>query len=476
MKAEEAGRSKNELSFKTAQNQQLESDRLLVRMARIIAMRVGAALLALMLASPVVSLAQPGIPAKLPPIRITGAGQLFPIAVSGLKDLSGDSDHKASQVFNTTLMRDLKLSGFFRIVDPQAYIEDPQSSGYDIGQFNFADWRSINAEFLIKGAVTRQPGRVTLEALLFDVGQQRRMMGKRFTGQSSEVSEMARRFADAVLESITGTRGPFASKLAFVSTRGGRFKEVYTSWLDGGTLYQVTDNPTINLFPSFDKTGQHLLYLSYKTMSPQLYLVNLSRGVESRIDPSLGMAVGGVLTPDGRIVGAFARGGHTNLYLLDQAGNKIRSLTDNGAINVSPSVCGDRGQLAFTSDRSGNPQIYVMGMSGGSARRLTYQGDYNTAPAFSPNCKRIAYERRSGGIINIFVMNSDGSGNQQLTNEGSNESPTWSPDGRYIAFSSNRDGDSRIYLMLAADGRVISPLTEGEGNATNPTWSWWVDE
>ena len=425
-------------------------------------------------AVPISTLAQSNLPGKLPPIQITGAGQLYPIAVSGLKDLGGDGKHNVSRVFDSTLTRDLKLSSFFRIIDKQAYIENPQTSGYDIGQFNFGDWRSINAEFLVKGAVTRQAGEVTVEALLFDVGEQRRMMGKRFTGQANEVSEMARRFADAVLEAVTGKRGPFDTKLAFVSTRGGRFKEVYTSWLDGGMLYRVTDNPTINLFPSFDKTAQHLLYLSYKTLSPELYLVDLTKRSETRIAPPLGMAVGGTLTPDGRIVGAFARGGHTNLYLLDQSGNQIRALTDNGAINVSPSVCGASGQLAFTSDRSGNPQIYVMKMAGGGARRLTYQGDYNTAPAFSPDCKKIAYESRSAGVINIFAINLDGSGVHQLTDEGFNEWPTWSPDGRYIAFSSTREGASRIYLMLAADGRVIAPLTEGEGNATNPSWSWWL--
>lgn len=420
------------------------------------------------------ALAQSKLPGKLPPIQITGAGQLYPIAVSGLKDLGGDDAHKVSRVFDTTLTRDLRLSSFFRIINSEAYIEDPQTSGYDIGQFNFADWRSINAEFLVKGAVTHHAGKVTVEALLFDVGEQRRMMGKRFTGEPDEVGEMARRFADAVLEAVTGKRGPFNTKLAFVSTRDGRFKEVYTSWLDGGTLYRVTDNPTINLFPAFDKSAQHLLYLSYKTLSPELYLVDLSQGVERRIAPPLGMAVGGTLTPDGRIVGAYARGGRTNLYLLDQSGNQIRTLTDNGAINVSPSVCSDGSQLAFTSDRSGNPQIYVMKMTGDGARRLTYQGDYNTAPAFSPDCTKIAYESRSSGIINIFVINLDGSGIHQLTNEGFNEWPTWSPDGRYLAFSSTREGASRIYLMLAADGRVIAPLTKGEGNATNPSWSWWL--
>ncbi|HKV53498.1 MAG TPA: hypothetical protein VJN94_02550 [Candidatus Binataceae bacterium] len=429
----------------------------------------------LITALPAATLAQGrGVPSRLPPLQISGAGQEYPIAVSGFKNLAGDDDHKVSGVFDATLIRDLKLSSFFHVIDPHAYIENPESSGYDVGKFNFADWSSINAEFLVKGAVNRQGGKVTLEALLFDVGEQRRMMGRRFTGEPREVSEMARRFADAVLESITGKRGPFDTKLAFVSTAGGRFKEVYTSWLDGGMLYRVTDNPTINLFPSFDHSGQHLLYLSYKTMKPQLYLVDLNAGLETRIAPALGMAVGGTLAPDGRIVAAFSRGGRTNLYLLDHSGAEIQALTDNGAINVSPSVCPKGGEMAFTSDRSGNPQIYIMSLGGGAARRVTYQGDYNSAPSFSPDCKKIAYENRSGGAFNIFVINADGSGVRPLTSAGSNESPAWSPDGRYLAFSSTREGGWRIYLMRAADGQVISPLTEGEGNDTNPSWSWWL--
>jgi TolB protein len=408
-------------------------------------------------------------------MHIVGAEQVSPIAVSALKNLGGDDDRKVSNVFTATLMRDLKLAGFFRVIDPASYVEDAQASGYDVGQFNFADWSSINAEFLVKGGVRREGTKLSVEAMLFDVGQQRRMMGRKFSGLPREVGEMARRFADALIQSVTGTRGPFASRLAFVSTRGGRFKEVYTSWLDGGSLFRVTDNPTINLFPSYDKSATHLLYLSYKTMSPALYLVDLTRGVETRIESGRGMAVGGALTPDGRLVAAYARAGQTNLYLLDVSGAEIRMITDNRAINVNPAVCKASNQMAFTSDRSGNPQIYVMDLDGGEARRITYKGDYNTAPAFSPDCKKIAYEGRAGGIFQIFVSNADGSGARQLTNEGSNEGPTWSPDGRYLAFSSRRGGATRLYLLLVADGKITGALTEEEGNDTNPAWSGWID-
>jgi len=428
-----------------------------------------------MLMAGATAMAQTGgsVPSTLPPIRIVGAERVSPIAVADLKNLSGDDDHQVSKVFTATLVRDLKLSGYFSVIDPHAYIEDSQTSGYDVGQFNFGDWSSLNAEFLVKGAVTRG-AKVSLEIMLFDVGQQRRMMGRKYVGSSHEVGEMARRFADALMESVTGTRGPFATKLAFVSTRGGRFKEVYTSWLDGGSLFRVTDNPTINLFPRFNKAADRLLYLSYKTMSPALYLVDLGRGVETRIEPPLGMPVGAAFTSGGRIIGAFSRAGQTNLYLLDESGGELKALTDEHAINVNPSPCVNGDAFAFASDRSGTPQIYVMDLGGDDAQRITYKGDYNTAPAFSPDCKKIAYEGRGEGGFQIFVTNADGSGTRQLTQEGSNEGPVWSPDGRYIAFSSRREGGTRIYMMLAADGKITGSLTEGDGDDTNPAWSWWI--
>ncbi|MGA9721466.1 MAG: hypothetical protein WBQ86_03335, partial [Candidatus Binatus sp.] len=159
-------------------------------------------------------------------MRIEGpGGQLSTIAVSGLKNLGGDDDHHVGSSFVSTLRRDLELSGYFRIIDPHAYIEDPQTSGFELGQFNFADWRSINADFVVKGSVSGN-GPVKLTAYLYDVASARRMMGKNYTGDASDVPRMARRFADAILEAATGQKGPFDSKLAFVSTQGGRFKEI----------------------------------------------------------------------------------------------------------------------------------------------------------------------------------------------------------------------------------------------------------
>ncbi|HYK65839.1 MAG TPA: hypothetical protein VEY94_12905 [Patescibacteria group bacterium] len=412
-------------------------------------------------------------------MRITGtSGELPTVAVSGLKNLGGDDNHGIGNAFVDTLRRDLELSGYFRLVDPHAYIEDPQSSGFELGQFNFADWRSINADFLVKGSVNGSGNGVKLTAYFYDVASQRRMMGKNFSGDAGDVPRMARRFADAILEAATGQKGPFDSKLAFVSTRGGRAKEVYTQTIDGQDLYKLTGNPTINLFPSFDRSARHVLYLSYKSFEPALYLADLKAQREEKITSSHGRIIGGTLSPDGeQIVGSVERGGTTNLYLFTRDGAEVRQLTDTTGINVSPAISPNGSTLAFTSDRSGTPQIYLMSLSGGSPKRVTYSGDYNTTPAFSPKGDVLAYQSRNNGRFDIFTIPVGGGDPTQITDgNGSNEYPSWSPDGRYIAFSSTRSHESRVYILMVSNRKIISALTEGNGNDSCPAWSDWLGE
>ena len=422
------------------------------------------------------------VPACAQPLQMTIVGtgsQVFKVAVPGLKNVGGDDGHQMSNEFTRTLRRNMDLSGYFKVLDPHAYIEDPQTSGIDLGQFNFGDWRSINADFLVKGSIAVEGKSVKVTAYLYDVAQQRRMMGKNYSGDLGDVRRMARRFADAILESATGQRGPFDSKLAFVSTRGGRFKEIYSQSLDGEELFKLTDNPTINLFPDFDRSTRYVLYLSFKSMAPALYLADLQTQSEVRLDSPHGRVIGGSISPNGEQVAAsIERDGATNIYLLTRAGAEIRKLTDTNSINVSPAFSPDGTTLAFTSDRSGTPQIYVMPTAGGAPRRITFSGDYNTTPAFSPKGDRIAYQRRSEGRFDIWTIAlNGGSEPTQLTDgNGSNEYPSWSPDGRYLAFSSTRGGHSQVYIMMVSNRKIISALTEGNGNDSCPAWSWWLGE
>lgn len=401
----------------------------------------------------------------------------YPIAVSPLKNLTASGVGKDLGVrFADILEKDLTLAGYFKVIDRTAYLEAPDSSGIEAETINFDNWSVLGALALVKGGFTLEGDILTLEAKLFDVPQRRQLTGKRYRGSVDLLRRMAHRFADEILLQFTGERGPFDSRIAFVSNRDGRFKEVYLMSLDGGDLQYVTKAQSITVSPSWAPDGRSLLYTSYKRGNPDLYVLDVISGRETRLSARIGLNLGGRFSPDGSMIALTIEDPTgSDLVLLDRAGEQIRKLTDHWAIDVSPSWSPDGRQIAFCSNRSGSPQIYVMNSDGSQVRRVTFQGDYNTAPAWSPKGDRIAYVSRYEGGFNIFTVRPDGSDVRQLTQAaGNNEDPSWSPDGRYLVFSSNRTGRKKLYVMDAS-GMSQVQLTHGSGDDTSPAWSRWLE-
>ena len=406
--------------------------------------------------------------------EIVGQGGLkFPIAVSPLKNLGTTADiGKLSEGIADTIVYDLDLSGWFKVLDRAAYIENPQKSGVALGSFDFKDWSTIGAEGLVKGGFTIQGDEVTVELRLFDVFQNKERVGKRYVGRVKDYRRIAHKFADEIINQFTGVPGIFNTRIAYVSTSGGRFKEIHIAHLDGSEKFQVTNNHTINLSPSWTADGKSVLYTSYKDRNSSLYLFELYSGKEAKITPRNGRYLGGKASPDGQFIAATVEtGGNSNIVLLDRNGNAIRSLTENPGIEVSPAWSPDSKQLVFVSDRSGSPQVYVLDVASNKARRLTYSGNYNTSPEWSPRGDRVAYTGRVGNRFAIFTIGVDGGEPRKLTAESADsEDPTWSPDGRFIAFSSNRAGKYHLYVMQA-NGENQRRLTGSGGDDTKPNWS-----
>ena len=406
--------------------------------------------------------------------EIVGQGGLkFPIAVSPLKNLGATTDvAKLSEGIADTIVYDLDLSGWFKVLDRAAYIEDPQKSGVALGTFDFKDWSTIGAEGLVKGGFTIQGDEVTVELRLFDVFQNKERVGKRYSGRVKDYRRIAHKFADEIINQFTGVPGIFNTRIAYVSTSGGRFKEIHIAHLDGSEKFQVTNNHTINLSPSWTADGKSVLYTSYKDRNSGLYLFELYSGKEVKITPRTGRYIGGKISPDGQFIAATVEtGGNSNIVLLDRHGNAIRNLTETPGIEVSPAWSPDSKQLVFVSDRSGSPQIYVLDVANSKPRRLTYSGNYNTSPEWSPRGDRVAYTGRVGNRFAIFTIGVEGGEPRKLTAESADsEDPTWSPDGRFIAFSSNRAGKYHLYVMQA-NGENQRRLTGSGGDDTKPSWS-----
>ena len=408
--------------------------------------------------------------------QIFGPGsQSFPIAVPPLKNAGGDGDGAVGKQFARVLSHDLDLSGYFKLVDPRTFIEDPQSAGITAADIDFVGWAALGAQELVKGAVTVDGDKVTIEARLFDVPARRDVpeVGRRVSGTRADVPRMAHRFADQLLEMLTGERGPFDTQIVFTSTRGGRglLKDLYLWTFDRDDPARLTNEQTLMISPRWRPDNRAVLFTSWKEHFPRLFLFDLGTKRASRLLTGGGVMQTGAWSPDGsKLLVAKEDGGNTDIFLLDRSGAVLKQMTDHWSVDVSPSWAPDGQRFAFCSSRGGAPQIYVMSIDGSSLRRVSSVGSYNTSPAWSPKGDRIAYATRAGGGFQIVVIGVDGSGGKTVTAQGSNEDPSWAPDGRYLIFSTSRGG-GRHLALTDRDGRVQRELTRGTADDTSPAWS-----
>ena len=401
--------------------------------------------------------------------RIVGPGATrLEIAISPLAE-EGGAGQGLGQRFTEILARNLTLSGYFRVLDPKAYLEGPLP--LEVSQINFGNWSVLGAKALIKGSITQSGSGLAVEARLYDVGQRAQMGGQRFSGGPDLVPQMARRFADKIMEMLTGEPGPFDSRIAFASRRGGRAKEIVVMSVDGYDATVLTSNGTINLAPSWSPDAASVLFTSFMDGNANLYRLDLlSRGLR-RISEVRGFNLGGRWSPDGHMIAmSRERDGNSDIFLLDADGRVVRQLTNSPEIDVSPSWSPDGRQIAFVSARTGTPQVYVMGVDGSGQRRVTFQGSYNTSPCWSPKGDLIAYVGREQGF-NVFTINQKNNQVRQLTSgQGNNEDPWFSPDGRYLVFSSTRVGKPALFLSDTSGDHQVQ-LTKSGGDDSSPAWS-----
>jgi TolB protein len=395
----------------------------------------------------------------------------IPLAVPFFKNVSGTAEEQVLSKSSAELISSsLEFTGYFKILDRGAFLFDPDKDGVLTPQINFANWTVIGAELLITGLFEVNNGRVAVELRLFDTFKNKRILGKKYAGRPADQRKIIHRFCSEVIEYLTGRKGMFASKIAFVSTGSGN-KEIYSCEFDGYNPQQVTRNHAISLFPAWSYDGRYLAYTSYKAGKPDIFIKNLAEMQE------VSVAKNGINITPAWVPGKFelaatlSFSGDQEIYLLTGTGKIIKRLTDMRGSDVSPTWSPDGKKMAFVSNRSGNPQIYIQDLVSEKARRLTYQGNYNTQPNWSPRGDKIAYSSLVDGRHNIFTIDVEGLDPLQLTREsGDNEAPSWSPDGSMIVFSSNREGPFRLYVMTAF-GTDQRRLLIMKGEQTNPKWS-----
>ncbi len=370
---------------------------------------------------------------------------------------------------------DLVGTGLIRRIPEEAFIS--RFTSFDAPP-EWRDWKAINAQGLVAGSVSTAGDQITLSFRLYDVFAEGELgEGLALGGTQAEIRRIAHKAADQVYARLTGEAPYFDSRVAFVSETGpknARAKRLAVMDYDGAGVQYLTDSNAIVLAPRFSPDGTRLLYTSYESGFPEIYVLDVANVIRQPLGDGSGtMSFAPRFAPGGRqVVYSLARGGNTDIFVQDLDTGARNQLTTAPSIETAPSYAPDGSQIVFESDRSGTPQIYVMPSGGGEPRRISFgPGRYGT-PVWSPRGDLIAFTKQNAGRFHIGVMRTDGSEERLLTASFLDEGPTWAPNGRVLMFTRETQGEAGAPQVHSVDitGRNLKAVPTPSASS-DPSWS-----
>lgn len=411
------------------------------------------------------------------PLRITieeGIIEPLPIAIPDFQAETGEAGQLSGDIARV-VAQDLTGTGLFREIPASAFISTVSDFGAAV---QYADWKAINAQALVTGAVSVTGGNVNVKFRLYDVFSGAELgAGLQFSGTTEGWRRMAHKVADEVYSRITGEGKYFDSRVVYVSETGpkdDRKKRLAIMDYDGANVQFLTDSSSIVLAPRFSPDGNRILYTSYESGFPRIYVLDIGSVQRRVLESGEGtMSFAPRFSPSGQtVVFSLTTGGNTDIYTMDIASGQTVRLTNTPSIETAPSFSPDGNQIVFESDRSGSQQLYIMSSTGGEATRISFgAGRYGT-PVWSPRGDLVAFTKQNAGRFHIGVMRLDGSEERLLTASFLDEGPTWAPNGRVIMFARETQGEGGASSLYTVDvtGRVLKPVRTPEGGS-DPSWS-----
>lgn len=396
-------------------------------------------------------------------VEVSGVGLTqIPIAVAVFR-----GDDVAPQKMGTIVRADLERSGQFRAVDtgvaPMDELERPDMS----------QWRQKGADALVTGSISRlADGKYDVRFRLWDVvrGQGVNLGGLSYAATEGELRSVAHRMADFVYEKLTGDKGIFSTRIAYVTKVGQAFN-LWVADADGEGAQSALSSGEPIISPSWAPSGAQLAYVSFESRKPVIYVHDLATGKRRLVANFKGSNSAPAWAPDGKSLAAtLSREGGSQLFMIDAAGGgEPKRLAQSNSIDTEPTFTADGKSIYFVSDRGGAPQIYRMSATGGNPERVTFTGTYNISPALSPDGKWLAYISRISGAFKLHVMDLASGVANSISDTSADENPSFSPNSRLVIYATQQQGKEAL-MTTTVDGKIKARLAGKNGDIREPDW------
>ncbi|WP_342617693.1 Tol-Pal system beta propeller repeat protein TolB [Rhodoferax sp. GW822-FHT02A01] len=395
-------------------------------------------------------------------VEVSGVGLTqVPVAIAAFR-----GEEAATQKISAIVQADLERSGQFRGVDAAGASLDETTRP------DFSNWRQKNADALLAGSVTRLvDGRFDVRFHLWDVVRGQDLGAQSKAVVAGDLRVAAHEIADFVYEKLTGDKGIFSTRIAYVTKRGQGFN-LWVADADGESPQSALASPEPIISPAWSPNGRQLAYVSFEARKPTIYVHEVASGKRRLVANFKGSNSAPAWSPDGKTLAlTLSRDGGSQLNLLDLSvpGSEPRRIAQSGSIDTEPVFTADGKTIYFVSDRGGSPQIYRVAVAGGNPERVTFSGNYNISPALSPDGRWLAYISRVSGAFKLHVMELSSGTATPITDTVADERPSFSPNSRMLIYATQQQGKEAL-MTTTLDGKIKARLAGQTGDIREPNW------
>lgn len=392
-------------------------------------------------------------------VEISGVGATqIPVAIARFRD-----EEKSPQPVGSIVRADLERSGMVRSIDVAGVLDETHRPA-------MTEWRGRGADALVLGSVARlADGRYDVRYKLWDVVRGTDLGGQALAVVPADLRLAAHRVADAIYEKLTGEKGVFSTRIAYVTKAANRFTlRVTDADGEGGQVALASPDPIIS--PAWSPSGKELAYVSFETQKAVVWVQDVASGQRRAVANFRGSNSAPAWSPDGQqLTLTLSREGGSQLYTMGRNGEGVRRLTTSSGIDTEPAYTADGRTIYFVSDRGGSPQIYRMSAGGGAAERVTFNGSYNISPAISPDGRVLAYISRDGNAYRVSTLDLQSGQAQTLSDTSDDESPSFAPNGRLLIYATRSQGRDTL-MTTTLDGKIKARLITTQADVREPVW------